>query len=62
MTIIVRREIDGKIFSFIKGADSVILPRLISSPDNSKCLKNADDLSREGLRTLVVAFKEIQGE
>ena len=60
MSIIVQNE-KGKILIFTKGADSVILSRLQKNNENrfketKRCLRN---YSNQGLRTLVIASREI---
>ena len=59
MTVIVRTE-DGKIKVMCKGADSIIIPRLHEkSPNVEKTIMYLDRYAKEGLRTLLVAEKEI---
>eukprot|EP00347_Sterkiella_histriomuscorum_P005590 403356030 len=59
MTVIVRGE-DGKIKVMCKGADSIIIPRLHPSSNIiDKTIKYLDKYAKEGLRTLLVAEKEI---
>ncbi|KAL6901005.1 hypothetical protein ACP4OV_005681 [Aristida adscensionis] len=64
MSVIVRTE-DGRLFLFCKGADSVIFERL--AKDNGKaCLTKTkchiDEYSEAGLRTLVLAYRELTEE
>lgn len=60
MTIIVKNE-EGKIIVMCKGADSIISPRLhpSCSAHLEKTLAFLDAYARDGLRTLLLAFKEI---
>ncbi|CAO2187968.1 unnamed protein product [Urochloa humidicola] len=64
MSVIVRTE-EGRLFLFCKGADSVIFERL--SKDNEKaCLAKTkchiNEYSEAGLRTLVLAYRELNEE
>ena len=58
MTVVVRLP-DNKIKVFCKGADSIMLPRLI--PDNTieKTFVNLENYGRQGLRTLLLASREL---
>lgn len=59
MSVIVRTP-DNRIKVFCKGADSIILPLLINTAENVKETTDfLEEYSREGLRTLLVAEKEI---
>lgn len=59
MSVIVRTP-DNRIKVFCKGADSIILPLLTKSAENVKETTDfLEEYSREGLRTLLVAEKEI---
>lgn len=59
MTVIVKTE-EGKIKVMCKGADSIIIPRLKEgSPILTKTLKYLDKYAKQGLRTLLLAEKEI---
>lgn len=62
MTVIVRTE-DGKIKVMCKGADSIITPRL---KPNQRILEQTmqylDQYAKEGLRTLLLAQKEVSEE
>lgn len=57
---------DGRLIMFTKGADNVIIQRLAESSKNSSVfattLSNVDRFSREGLRTLLYAYKVISAE
>lgn len=59
MSVILEKE--DRVYVFCKGADNMILPRLRG--DNSEVVKMVDDSidkwSREGLRTLLFAKREI---
>ena len=62
MTVIVRSQ-DGKIRVMCKGADSIILPRLNSKAQHVKVNeKYLEHYSKEGLRTLLIAEKELSEE
>jgi magnesium-transporting ATPase (P-type) len=59
MTVIVRNP-EGKIVVMCKGADSIILPLLRQDSENvDSTIKLLEMYSREGLRTLLLAQKEI---
>jgi phospholipid-transporting ATPase len=62
MTSIVQTP-EGKIKVYIKGADSHIIPLLRKNEHNLDItLKHLEDYAKEGLRTLLVAEKEISPE
>jgi len=61
MSVVVKRQADGKVLNFIKGADLSIIPKLSA---NSKVSAEPDvtamnDMASEGLRTLMFAVKEL---
>lgn len=61
MSCIIRTQ-EGKILMITKGADNVIFQRLKKDTDNLILQKTAlhlEDFAKEGLRTLVIAQKEI---
>lgn len=62
MSSIVQSE-DGKIFLFSKGADNVIFSRLDSRNNDEELIRRTalhlEDYANEGLRTLCVAYKEL---
>ena len=60
MSVIVRTP-SGKIMSMIKGADSILIPRLETGQDQliEKISKDLEVYANEGLRTLILAEKEI---
>jgi phospholipid-translocating ATPase len=59
MTVIVRNP-EGRILVMCKGADSIILPLLHKEAQNvEKTVKILEGFSKEGLRTLLIAEKEI---
>jgi magnesium-transporting ATPase (P-type) len=63
MSVIVQDSSTNKIFLYCKGADSIITQLLSKSNKiNDKDLKNLNDFSEEGLRTLLWAKKEIDSE
>jgi len=59
MGIMVR--LHNKIFYYLKGADAVMQSK-ISASDAHFMAEACLDLANEGLRTLVVAMKEISGD
>lgn len=59
MSILVRNE-DGKMKLYTKGADSVILQRLRPSCKTEAFLDVLDQFSEETLRTLCLAYKEVE--
>lgn len=59
MSVVIK--IEGKIFCITKGADSV-LEDLLDRPFDETCRSDVQAFSRQGLRTLVVASKEIDDE
>ena len=62
MSVVVKREEDGKLFNFIKGADLTILPRLSeeSKSQSVETIELMDKLAGVGLRTLMFAMKELE--
>ena len=59
MSVIVRNP-EGHILVMCKGADSIILPLLHKESQNvEKTVKMLEGYSKEGLRTLLIAEKEI---
>eukprot|EP00039_Didymoeca_costata_P018864 m.335291 g.335291 ORF g.335291 m.335291 type:complete len:1116 (-) comp17563_c0_seq1:541-3888(-) len=56
------RDASGKPFLFCKGADSSVLPRTIGYSDDSLINEHVLSFARSGLRTLVVAMKELSEE
>lgn len=60
MTVIVRSP-DNKIICMTKGADSIIIPRLLPGQEKliEHTIKFLEECANEGLRTLLVAQKEI---
>lgn len=61
MTVVVRLG-DGKIKVLCKGADSVIMKRIRKSSIEQDTSENLEIFAKEGLRTLVLAEKEISEE
>lgn len=60
MSIIVRRLSDNKLFSFVKGADTAIVPALIREGEEEKAvLATMEQQAQTGLRTLLFAVKEL---
>ena len=63
MTVIVRDEVTGRVRVMCKGADSIILPRLKKDAENvPQTVAFLENYSKEGLRTLLIAEKEISDE
>lgn len=60
MTVVVKRDSDGKLLVFTKGAESSLFPRAVK--DEAKltaCSESVDQYARLGYRTLVFAMKEL---
>ncbi|MGH0164208.1 UNVERIFIED_CONTAM: hypothetical protein FKN15_047083 [Acipenser sinensis] len=69
MSVVVRHPVTGQVVVYSKGADSVVMDLLDSSPKDDIQLekilskikeqtqKHLDDYAREGLRTLCIAYK-----
>ena len=65
MSVIIRDLETKKLYLFCKGADSVMKPKLTSKTPSYLVDKTYDDLytfSTEGLRTLVIAYREMNEE
>jgi len=62
MSVIIKDENDGRIRVLTKGADSVILPRLDTERSEFQDETNRflEQYATEGLRTLVLAEKELE--
>ncbi|XP_022245429.1 probable phospholipid-transporting ATPase IF isoform X1 [Limulus polyphemus] len=60
MSVIVKTE-DGRIFLFCKGAESALLSKCISGPVDVT-LQHINDYAMEGLRTMVIAQRELSEE
>lgn len=58
MSVVVRMP-DGKIKLMCKGADTILQPRLLPSQYWDKTWKHLEDFANEGLRTLVLAEREL---
>lgn len=57
MSVVLKKG--NKIYSFVKGADTIIMDRL--SPDyDENVITNMDKLASKGLRTLLFAMKEME--
>ncbi|KAM9323815.1 phospholipid-transporting ATPase IK-like [Gastrophryne carolinensis] len=61
MSILVRSD-EGKVKLYSKGADSVILERLHPACDSNTIVKALEGFSEETLRTLCLAYKDIEEE
>lgn len=58
MTVIVR--MNGKVYAFVKGADTSMEPACINLDEGDKMsLDDLDDFADQGLRTLVYGYKEM---
>lgn len=56
---VVARLPDGKIKIFCKGADTILLPRLVKADIIDKTWQHLEDYANEGLRTLVLASRDL---
>ncbi|ORZ31134.1 hypothetical protein BCR44DRAFT_1503085 [Catenaria anguillulae PL171] len=61
MSVIIRNPSDGKVFVYTKGADSVLFARLAGGQDDMtrKVTAALQMYATEGLRTLVLAYREL---
>ena len=59
MSVIVKRESDGKVINFIKGADIAIIPRLVKAEGNEDMIDFMDKFASQGLRTLMFGMREL---
>jgi phospholipid-translocating ATPase len=61
MSIVVKRDSDGKILVFAKGADGSIFPRAKAGQTEALnlCTSTVDRFAKQGYRTLVFAMKEL---
>lgn len=62
MSVVVKRELDGKVFIFTKGADGTVIPlaKVKGQEEESKiCQSNADEFASKGFRTLVFGMREL---
>lgn len=64
MSIVVKRESDGKVLNFIKGADFAIVPRLEKGEVEiiKETTEVLDEQANKGLRTLMFAVKELPSD
>ncbi len=62
MSVVVKRESDGKVINFIKGADIAIIPRLSKSNSSEQTIELMDKFAGQGLRTLMFAMKELPSD
>ena len=60
MSVVVKRNTDGKLFLFTKGADTSLLPLAKNADKIPGINKHIDYYSRLGYRILVFAMKELQ--
>lgn len=58
MGIIIRHKESGKIVFYVKGADVIMAPK-VKPGQRSTCQEFCENLSRDGLRTLVITQKLI---
>lgn len=66
MSVVLKREKDGKLLLFTKGADGVILPRASHSPQvnieyKDRMHKQANEFAQKGYRTLTFAMRDLTG-
>ncbi|KAJ5069633.1 putative phospholipid-transporting atpase [Anaeramoeba ignava] len=59
MSILLRNRNTNKIYLFTKGADEVILPRLLEGQKLETSLAHLDSFAQSGLRTLCCAYREL---
>jgi P-type E1-E2 ATPase len=61
MTVIAKRMSDGKVYSFVKGGDVVIIDRLSkeSKDSDTQTIQLMNDLASMGKRTLMFACKDM---
>ena len=61
MSVVVKRDSDGKTLVFTKGADGSILPRAKAGQAEALnlCTSTVDRFAKQGYRTLVFAMKEL---
>jgi phospholipid-transporting ATPase len=52
----------SKYFVLIKGADSVMVPRVVDRPSNAKMLDVMEEYAMDGLRTLCIGYRELSKE
>ncbi|KAF2071974.1 hypothetical protein CYY_006711 [Polysphondylium violaceum] len=66
MSILLKDKQNDKIILYSKGADSIMLERLSTEEKNAhhvaKTIEHISDFSREGLRTLILAKREISAQ
>lgn len=58
MGIIIKHRQSGKIVFYVKGADTIMAPK-VKPGQRSACQEFCENLSRDGLRTLVITQKLI---
>eukprot|EP01119_Soliformovum_irregulare_P025055 TRINITY_DN9159_c0_g2_i1.p1 TRINITY_DN9159_c0_g2~~TRINITY_DN9159_c0_g2_i1.p1 ORF type:complete len:1196 (+),score=336.00 TRINITY_DN9159_c0_g2_i1:205-3792(+) len=58
MSVIVKTP-TGKVRLYIKGADNMIFPRLIKTPETEEAAKHLELFASEGLRTLCCAYVDL---
>lgn len=58
MGIILRHKLSDKIVFYVKGADTIMAPK-VKPAQRSTCQEFCENLSRDGLRTLVITQKLI---
>ena len=64
MSVVAKRESDSQVFSFVKGADSIILDRLSAAHRDvsGSTIEHLNMLAQDGLRTLMFAMKELPSD
>ncbi|OMJ88057.1 hypothetical protein SteCoe_10131 [Stentor coeruleus] len=58
MTVVIRLP-DGRVKVFCKGADTIILPRLLPDATIDKTFQHLENYGKVGLRTLLIASREL---
>ena len=61
MSLVIRDCLSNKIKLYCKGADNVILERINeeNNPYKNVTLQHLEECAKEGLRTLIIACKEV---
>jgi phospholipid-transporting ATPase len=62
MSILVKCPIDNVLKLYVKGADNVILERLLKNQQTESTLRHLKEYAQEGLRTLCIACKIVSEE
>lgn len=62
MSVVVKRESDGNVINFIKGADIAIIPRLVKHDSSDETIELMDKFAGQGLRTLMFGMRELPAD